>query len=155
HPLRAGVVCRGRPVFIAVRASVRIHGATRGLRMSHTNGLDRRSFLRNAGLTALAGAVSTRTSLAATAGRAFEPAADRYDFDTVYNRFGTNSVKFDQQIRVYGKDSVQVGMGIADMDFRAAPSITKALKERLEHENWGYLDMGAAGDDMAKNVVSW
>ena len=34
-------------------------------------------------------------------------------------------------------------MGIADMDFRAAPSITKALKARLEHENWGYLDMPA------------
>ena len=33
-------------------------------------------------------------------------------------------------------------MGIADMDFRAAPAITKALKERLQHENWGYLDMG-------------
>ena len=27
------------------------------------------------------------------------------------------------------------------MDFRAAPAITKALQERLKHENWGYLDM--------------
>jgi Bifunctional PLP-dependent enzyme with beta-cystathionase and maltose regulon repressor activities len=33
-------------------------------------------------------------------------------------------------------------MGIADMDFRAAPVITKALMERMQHENWGYLDMG-------------
>jgi len=32
-------------------------------------------------------------------------------------------------------------MGIADMDFKVAPSITKALMDRLQHENWGYLDM--------------
>ena len=30
-------------------------------------------------------------------------------------------------------------MGIADMDFRAAPCITKALADRCAHENWGYL----------------
>ena len=34
-------------------------------------------------------------------------------------------------------------MGIADMDFQRAPSITQALKERMKHENWGYLDMRA------------
>ena len=124
--------------------------------MSHLNGLDRRAFLRNAGMTALAGAVTSRTPLAAAAaGAAFEAPADRYDFDTVYNRFGTDSVKYDQQIRVFGKDSVQVGMGIADMDFRAAPSITKALKERIEHENWGYLDMVTATKDITTQVVSW
>jgi cystathionine beta-lyase len=125
--------------------------------MSQTNGLNRRAFLRNAGITALAGAVTSRTPLAAAAaaGVTFEASADRYDFDTVYNRFGTESVKYDQQIRAYGKDSVQVGMGIADMDFRAAPSITKALKERLEHENWGYLDMTQANKDVAADVVAW
>ena len=42
---------------------------------------------------------------------------------------------------MYGPGSIAVGMGIADMDFRAAPAITKALQERLKHENWGYLDM--------------
>ena len=61
--------------------------------------------------------------------------------------------KYDQQIRVYGKDSVQVGMGIADMDFRAAPSITKALKERLQHENWGYLDMPATS--FTEGIIAW
>jgi cysteine-S-conjugate beta-lyase len=124
--------------------------------MSLMNGLNRRAFLRNAGMTALAGAVTSRTPLAAAAaGAGLEAPADKYDFDTIYNRFGTDSVKFDQQIRTYGKDSVQVGMGIADMDFRAAPSITKALKERLEHENWGYLDMGAATKQITDLVVAW
>ena len=123
------------------------------------NGLDRRSFLRNAGLTALAGAAAATgaPAVAAAAGATFEPPPNgKYDFDTIYNRFGTDSTKFDQQIRVYGKDSVQVGMGIADMDFRAAPAITKALTERMQHENWGYLDMqGAFMKAHAESIVDW
>lgn len=123
--------------------------------MSQHEGLNRRSFLRNAGLTALAaGAAGTSVPLAADPGtQTFAPGANgKFDFDTPYNRFGTNSVKYDQQIRVYGPNSVEVGMGIADMDFRVAPSITKALKVRLEHENWGYLDMPAS---FLENVIAW
>ncbi len=122
--------------------------------MSKQHGLGRRSFLQNAGMTALLGAVSGGApSVASAAVGGFAPGAGgKYDFDTPYNRFGTNSVKYDQQIRVFGKDAIQVGMGIADMDFRAAPSITKALKERLEHENWGYLDMPAS---FLENVAAW
>jgi cystathionine beta-lyase len=107
-------------------------------------------------MTALVGAVGSRTPLGATAIAGAPASNGKFDFDTPYNRFGTDSVKYDQQIRVYGKDSVQVGMGIADMDFRAAPAITKALKERLEHENWGYLDMGGTlGKSMTEHIVSW
>ena len=85
------------------------------------SGLDRRAFLRNAGLTALAGAVTTGAPPVAFAASRVEAPNGKYDFDTIYNRFGTDSTKFDQQIAKYGKDSIQVGMGIADMDFRAAP----------------------------------
>lgn len=88
----------------------------------------------------------------AAASAALAATPGKYDFDTPYNRFGTDSVKYDQQIRVYGKDSVQVGMGIADMDFRCAPSITKALNERMQHENWGYLDMPKS---FSEGIVSW
>ena len=126
--------------------------------MSHANGLNRRSFLRNAGLTALAGATAgTGTTLIAstTAATVQSPANGKFDFDTVYNRFGTYSTKFDQQIRVYGKDSVQVGMGIADIDFKAAPSITKAINDRVAHENWGYLDMGVWTPKMTDAIVAW
>ena len=57
---------------------------TRSMRMSQTDGLNRRSFLRNAGLTALVGAVAPGSSLAAAAGAALVPAADstKFDFDT-------------------------------------------------------------------------
>jgi cystathionine beta-lyase len=108
-------------------------------------------------MTAVVGAVGSSASLVpSAAGAAFEPAQNgKFDFDTVYNRFGTDSTKFDQQIRNYGPGSIQVGMGIADMDFRAAPSITKALQERLQHENWGYLDMGATTKRMSELVVAW
>src|SRR5881628_2685190 len=121
--------------------------------MAQHEGFGRRSFLKNAGLTALAGAVGGGGSVAsAAASAAIAASTGKYDFDTPYNRFGTDSVEYDQQIRIYGKDSVQVGMGIADMDFRAAPAITKALTERLQHENWGYLDMPKS---FAEGIVSW
>jgi cysteine-S-conjugate beta-lyase len=117
--------------------------------MSHTAGLDRRAFLRNAGMTALAGAVATRSSLAATP--AAEPGA-AFDFDTPYSRFGTDSTKWDQPGRNFGVDRIIAGMGIADMDFRAAPCITKALTERIQHENWGYLDMPRS---FTEGIVTW
>ena len=122
--------------------------------MSHNDGLNRRAFLRNAGLTALAGAVGTGSSLGTAVDAAtLEPSTNgRYDFDTIYSRIGTDCVKWDQQIRTYGKENIAVGMGIADMDFRVAPCITKALTERIHHENWGYLDVPRSYIDA---IVSW
>jgi cystathionine beta-lyase len=69
-----------------------------------------------------------------------ETTAGRFDFDTPYNRIGTDCVKWDLQIRIHGKENIEVGMGIADMDFRVAPCVTKAMNQRIQHENWGYLD---------------
>jgi cystathionine beta-lyase len=113
--------------------------------------VDRRTFLQQAGITALLGTVGAHaTSPDALAAGA--PAQATFNFDEVYNRFGTESTKFDRQIRLFGKGSVEVGMGIADMDFRAAPVITKALKERLQHENWGYLDNPRM---IVDDIVAW
>src|SRR5678815_527733 len=127
--------------------------------MSQPNGLNRRAFLRNAGSIALAGAAAgSRSPLAASSLLEFpqQPSANgAFDFDTVYNRFGTDSTKFDQQINRYGKDSVQVGMGIADIDFKAAPSITKAINDRVKHENWGYLDMNVWTPKLSEAVAAW
>ncbi len=122
--------------------------------MARSTNLDRRSFLKTAGGAALAGATVAAGPLPAIAAEAAAPGAG-YDFDTVYNRFGTNCVKFDQQNRIYGRDTVKFGMGIADMDFKAAPAITKALGERLRHENWGYPDMTRVQEDMAEAIVAW
>ena len=127
--------------------------------MSQHDGLNRRSFLRNVGMTAVAGAVGSSTPLAAAAAGSTpsaEPVDGKYDFDTPYNRFGTDSTKYDSPNRTYGAGSVVVGMGIADMDFRVAPPITKALMERMQHENWGYLDMGGpAVKSFTDGIIAW
>lgn len=123
--------------------------------MPKHHGFGRRSFLQNAGMTALLGAVSGGApGVAAAAARGMAPGT-KFDFDTPYNRFGTMSVKYDSIIRQYGKDSIQVGMGIADIDFKAAPSITEALRKRMEHENWGYVDTPVILDEIASKVVAW
>ena len=121
--------------------------------MSRIDGVNRRAFLQNAGMTALLGAMGTGTAAASDAAdAALEPVNGKYDFDTVYNRIGTDCIKWDQQIKTYGKDSIAVGMGIADMDFRTAPAISKALTERMQHENWGYLSIPSS---YVQSIVSW
>jgi cystathionine beta-lyase len=127
--------------------------------MSQPNGLNRRAFLRNAGFTAIAGAAAAGNPAplfaAVPEGTLEQTTNGKFDFDTVYSRFGTDSTKFDQQINRYGKDSVQVGMGIADIDFKAAPSITKALTDRVKHENWGYLDMDTWTPRSQEAIAAW
>ena len=112
--------------------------------MSKMSGLNRRAFLKGASMTALAGAVGTGASIASTSAAAATSGMvnGKYDFDTPYSRIGTDCVKWDSQITLFG-DKVKVGMGIADMDFRAAPCIGEAMAERMKHENWGYLNAEA------------
>ena len=113
---------------------------------SHSHG--RRAFLQSASAGALVGAVSP----ALAAPEAAAATDGRYDFDTPLDRFGTDCVKFDKQIKEYGKGSIVVGMGIADMDFRTAPAITQALQERMRHENWGYLDLPRSFPEL---IAAW
>jgi len=121
--------------------------------MSQKSGLNRRTFLRSAGLTAVVGAVGTRTSLAGgIADAAAEPANGKYDFDTPYNRIGTNCTKWDSPLRSLQMDHIVAGMGIADIDFPCAPAITKALQDRLTHEIWGYA---SAGPEFAEGIIAW
>jgi len=110
--------------------------------MSRMNGLNRRAFLKGASMTALAGAVGTGSTIAVAATSSPGMINGKYDFDTPYSRIGTDCVKWDSQITLFG-DKVKIGMGIADMDFRAAPCIGEAMAERMQHENWGYLNAEA------------
>ena len=121
--------------------------------MNQENGLNRRAFLRNAGMTAVLGAVGTRGAFAEEIDVAESAITGQqvYDFDEVYNRVGTDCTKWDSAIATYGEE-IEVGMGIADMDFRAPPCITKALAERCEHENWGYLRRPAS---YVRSIVDW
>jgi cystathionine beta-lyase len=93
-------------------------------------------------MTALAGAVGAGSVGAVSTAAAAESMPyltdGKYDFDTVYDRLGTDCYKWDEQVALFG-DNFEIGMGIADMDFKAAPCIAEALAERCKHENWGYM----------------
>ena len=136
-----------------IAGRVRGAGAVGGrAHMSQRIQLNRRAFLRTAGMTAMAGAVGTKTMRATSLAPGVEPPDGKYDFDEIYDRTGTDCSKWDDQIKKYGKENIEVAMGVADMDFRCAPSITKALKERVDHENWGY---GIPRDSYVESIVAW
>lgn len=120
--------------------------------MSRMPRLDRRTFLRSAGVTALFGAAGAKGASATGVERALlQIAPDRYDFDAPFDRVGTDCTKWDGAIAEFG-NRIEVGMGIADMDFPAPPCVTRALAERCAHENWGYLRMPSS---YRQAIVDW
>ena len=56
-----------------------------------------------------------------------------FDFDTLIDRRGTASAKWDK----YGKRDI-IPMWVADMDFACAPAIVDALHRRVDHGIFGY-----------------
>ena len=58
----------------------------------------------------------------------------KYDFDTVYDRRATDSVKWKVKEN-------ELPMWVADMDFKTAPEIIDALVNRAEHGIFGYTDL--------------
>ena len=103
--------------------------------MPHDNGIDRRKFLKGAGLTALAGATGSSTAVIAdddTGDGLFHH--DPFDFDEVYHRSGTNCSRWDTPASKYPNGEFKYGMGVATTDFQVAPCITEALAERCKHQ---------------------
>ena len=122
--------------------------------MSQSLELNRRTFLKSAGVTAVLGAVGAKPASATQAtGLRSAPLAlyPTYDFDEVYDRVDTDCSKWDSPIATFGED-IEVAMGIADMDFRAPPCVTRALAERCAHENWGYL---RRPESYVQSIVDW
>lgn len=58
----------------------------------------------------------------------------KYDFDTLPNRKGTDSIKWDVKEN-------ELPMWIADMDFEVALPIQKAILEKASHPVYGYPDV--------------
>ncbi|MFO1318874.1 MAG: PatB family C-S lyase [Burkholderiales bacterium] len=61
----------------------------------------------------------------------------QYDFDTLLDRRGTWSLKWD---KYRGRDVVP--MWVADMDFRSPPEVLRALHDRVDHGVFGYIEPG-------------
>ncbi|TVQ41007.1 MAG: pyridoxal phosphate-dependent aminotransferase [Spirochaetaceae bacterium] len=55
-----------------------------------------------------------------------------FDFDTIVERRGTASAKWDLA------DDGMLPMWVADMDFAAPPEVVEALRDRLDHPVFGY-----------------
>lgn len=70
-----------------------------------------------------------------------------FDFDTVINRRGTNSYKWD-----IVKEEDVIPLWVADMDFKAAPAIFEALKKRVEHGVFGYT---LVPDSYYEAIINW
>ena len=75
----------------------------------------------------------------------------RYDFDTLIDRKGTNSVKYDLSGKLFGSEDV-LPMWVADMDFPVAGFILEAIEERLKHPFLGYTFRSAG---FSESVTSW
>jgi cystathionine beta-lyase len=127
------------------------------LEQNSKTGFNRRSFLRNASVGSSVLALGPlAASLATSTGASAAAAAGKYDFDNIANRVGHDSVKWDGGLRTEHVDHLVAGMGIADMDFKAAPAITAGLRKAVQYDNWGYIDMAQPGRKAwLKSIVDW
>ena len=121
------------------------------------SGFNRRSFIKGAGMTALAGAagaVATASTSASAQSSSSIPklANGKYDFDTPYNRVGSNCARWDSPGLNYPAGVFKYGMGVASIDFECAPCITEALAERTNHHNWGYM---SSTQPLRDGIVRW
>ncbi|AGF56664.1 cystathionine beta-lyase [Clostridium saccharoperbutylacetonicum] len=71
----------------------------------------------------------------------------KYDFDTIISRKNTNSVKWD-----IPQEKDIIPMWIADMDFKTADPIIKALEKRVQHGIFGYAGVP---DEFYEAEVKW
>ena len=68
-----------------------------------------------------------------------------YDFDKIVDRSNTNSMKWNVA-------EGELPMWVADMDFRTAPAIIRALQQRVQHGIFGYTRVP---DEYYSAVVGW
>ena len=61
----------------------------------------------------------------------------RYDFDEIIQREGTEAYKLELRELYFGTNDV-LPLWVADMDFKAPPSVIKALQQRANHDIYGY-----------------
>ena len=71
----------------------------------------------------------------------------KYNFDELVERRGTNCVKWDES-----PSADVIPLWVADMDFRVAPAIQRALQQRVEHGVFGY---NIVPESYYEAVISW
>src|SRR5690625_1547826 len=73
------------------------------------------------------------------------------DFQTVYNRKNSLSVKWDYTQAIFQTEDI-LPMWVADMDFKAPKEVNEALKQRAEHGIYGY---SIISDSIKMSVQNW
>lgn len=66
----------------------------------------------------------------------------KYDFDKVYDRMGSDCLKWEKQLK-FGVPSGLLPFWIADTDFATLPEAVEAMRKRLEHPLFGYTFTGS------------
>ncbi|RDY26218.1 pyridoxal phosphate-dependent aminotransferase [Romboutsia weinsteinii] len=74
-----------------------------------------------------------------------------YDFEAVIDRSNNYSAKWSEMDKKYGSNDL-LPMWVADMDFKTAPCIIDAMRERLEQGIYGYT---TRPDSYNESIVNW
>ena len=74
-----------------------------------------------------------------------------FDFDTVIDRYNTNSIKYDAAVKP-GYPADILPLWVADMDFKAPPCVMDALRKAVEHGIYSY---SAPGEGYYAAVCGW
>lgn len=69
-----------------------------------------------------------------------------FDFDSIIDRRGTNSIKWDTIPEGY------IPLFIADMDFTSPPQVIEAMKKRIDHGIFGYTK---PGEEVYDSISKW
>ncbi|CAH2214588.1 MalY/PatB family protein [Tepidibacter aestuarii] len=75
----------------------------------------------------------------------------KYDFDCIIDRSDNFSAKWSEMEKKYGSNDL-LPMWVADMDFKAAPCIVDAIRDRLDQEIYGYT---TRPDSYNESIVNW
>lgn len=76
---------------------------------------------------------------------------NKYNFDEIVLREGTNCIKYDAREKMFGNGSV-LPLWVADMDFKTPEFIVDAVKKRAGHEIYGYT---FKPDSYFSSIVGW
>ena len=74
-----------------------------------------------------------------------------YNFDEIIDRKNTNCLKYDATERFFNKKDL-MPLWVADMDFRTPDFIVEAIKQRVNHEIYGYT---FRPDSYFRSTISW
>jgi cystathionine beta-lyase len=76
---------------------------------------------------------------------------EKYNFDEIIEREGTNCQKYDNRELIFGKTDV-IPMWVADADFKTPDFIVNAVKERAAHEVYGYP---LKPESFFESIIGW